>query len=69
MRPYVFGIALLVVWILIAAGAIANLAGVSGVGNSPMALVPLDAPVAGLSLDASVPLAGTESAPVQRGAL
>jgi len=65
MRPYLFGVALLGGWTLIAAGALANLAGVEGVGNKPSVLVPvveleLEAQPSppDSTFDASVPLAG-----------
>ncbi len=72
MRPYIFGIALLSCWTFIAAGVVANLAGVEGVGNRPIVLVPVDgARMAPLdtAVDASVPFADSVTSPADRGRL
>lgn len=72
MRPYFFGAALLVGWTLIAAGVLANLAGVDGIGNRPIVLVRPDAPSIDpleVGIDASVPLAGSASVSVEQNPL
>lgn len=69
MRPIVFGIALVGAWTLLAAGVIANLAGVSGVGNPPIVLVPVPVSLPEAPFDASVPLAEVPSVRVEQSAL
>lgn len=65
MRPYLLGITVILGWTLIAAGVVANLAGVQGVGNRPFIAAPSarTPPEDTMTLDASVPLAGGPVAP------
>jgi hypothetical protein len=72
MRPYVFGIAALLGWTLVAAGVVANLAGVDWLTNRPIVNPPAAravGPGAGPHIDASVPVAEGPSVAADRSAL